>query len=202
MNAEETPSQIFKHDYKLLDLDDRADWKNARASYRRLVHQWHPDKYSHRPREKVHAQQQFIELTKSYNSLRSFHRIHQRLPFEPASKNASFQTETPASGDEKATKSAEQLNTFEKGILGRESEARTKTPVHSITNSKLFWIFTAFSMMIATVAVFLVLDLNANKANIEKGKEVLRQAPASDFMPSAAEIRKSQTRGAFIQPTK
>jgi len=201
MNAEEKPSEIFKRDYEMLDLHDRADWKTARASYRRLVHLWHPDRYTQRPREKAHAQQQFIELTKSYNSLRSFHRTHQRLPFEAVKRQAS--TQTKPANLHKGPQTRTKVDNFEKGLLNGDGKSRTKKRKTKKNNGTKIWMFVALAMMmIATIAVSLVLDLNANKANIEKGKEVLRQAPASEFMPSPAEIRKSQTRGAFVQPTK
>ena len=73
----------FRQDYEALELDDRADWTTARASYRRQVNLWHPDRYAQRPRERVHAQQRFIQLTCAFDSLRNFHRANHRLPFEP-----------------------------------------------------------------------------------------------------------------------
>jgi len=195
MSAEETPSEVFKQDYKMLELHEFDTWKAARASYRRLVHKWHPDKYTHRPRERAHAQQQFIELTKSYNSLRSFYRANQRLPFESANQPTKARNES-----ERKPRINDQY--VEDSILGREGSARSPQYEGAKSYGKVFWFFGIFAMMIATAALSLMLDLNANKANMEIGKETLRQTPQSEFMPSAAEIRKNQARGAFVQPSK
>lgn len=201
MTAEETPSELFKRDYQALELDDSADWETARNKYRHLVHHWHPDRYTQRPREKAHAQQQFILLTKSYNSLRNFYRTNQRLPFEEHKESIRSRSESAFPGEEEIDQAQEPSSGLHKGVLNRDPKSRPKRQLFANLSSK-FWIFAALTMMIATVAASMVLDLNANKANIEKGREVLRHAPASDFMPSPAEIRKSQTRGAFVQPTR
>ncbi|MFK7855173.1 MAG: J domain-containing protein [Granulosicoccus sp.] len=195
MSAEETPSEVFKHDYKMLELHEFDTWKTARANYRRLVHKWHPDKYTHRPREQAHAQQQFIELTKSYNSLRSFYRANQRLPFESANQPAK-------AGNQSEQKPKRNSPHVEDSILGRERSVRSPAHEGAKSHGKIFWFIGIFAMMIGTAALSLMLDLNANKANMEIGKETLRQTPQSEFMPSAAEIRKNQARGAFVQPTK
>lgn len=195
MSAEETPSEVFKHDYAMLELHEFDTWKAARANYRRLVHKWHPDKYTHRPREQAHAQQQFIELTKSYNSLRTFYRTNQRLPFESVNQHSK-------AGDNSARKSRKTDQNVEDSILGRKAGAGKPAQASSKSYGKIFWFIGIFAMMIGTAALSLMLDLNANKATMEIGKETLRQTPQSEFMPSAAEIRKNQARGAFVQPAR
>lgn len=72
----------YQKDYELLELNSFSDWHQARDNYRRLVHVWHPDKYIDRPEESPHAQNQFIELSRAFNNLRSFYRKNHRLPFQ------------------------------------------------------------------------------------------------------------------------
>jgi len=51
----------FQHNYQLLELKSDSDWAMAKKNYRRLVHACHPDRFAQKPRERMHAQQQFIE---------------------------------------------------------------------------------------------------------------------------------------------
>jgi len=57
---EESDNSPFSKHYKNLDLGNRATWDEVRTNYRRLVQQWHPDRFENRPRERANAQQNFI----------------------------------------------------------------------------------------------------------------------------------------------
>ena len=211
----------FRPDYTILELDDRADWKTTRAQYRRLVHLWHPDRYAKRPRELEHAQQQFILLTKSYDNLKNFHRSYGRLPFEPSAavavqteakmanrtrerKSSRYRENIPSSRDTMSNdrRDRSEPNGIEAGILSRDPGT---SPPEITTNphikQRILWAFFAGAMILGTLAVFYVLDKKASREVIERGREVIRQAPPSDFMPTNAEIRRSEAKGAFVQPT-
>ncbi len=208
MNEETSPID-YKQDYKLLELHDREDWQRARANYRRLVHIWHPDKYARRPRERQHAQQQFIALTKSYDNLRTFYRDNGRLPFEPHKQKepeALLQTEAKklrkGADDTNWQKSSAQATGLESGILGRDSSQHVPLTAENRGHTKFLWLAAGCLVLGATVFTFFLLDQRANQRIAETGREVVRQAPRSEFMPSAAEIRRSEARGAFVQPTR
>ena len=211
----------FRPDYTILELDDRADWKTTRAQYRRLVHLWHPDRYAKRPRELEHAQQQFILLTKSYDNLKNFHRSYGRLPFEPSAgvaakteakmanrtrerKSSRYRENRATSRDTVANDRRDRSEPcgIEAGIVSRDPG--TIPPVIAANpqiRQRILWAFFAGAMIFATAAVFYVLDKKASREVIERGREVIRQAPLSDFMPTNAEIRRSEAKGAFVQPT-
>jgi DnaJ-class molecular chaperone len=208
MNGNNATPHNFKRDYEQLELDDRADWNQARAHYRRLVHLWHPDKYTQRPREKNHAQQQFISLTKSYDTLRAFHRQHGRLPFEPMA-TASDNSTSPRSASQKSKQShrynantESDADALAEGILGRANRVTAASNVNEDKGSKAVWVLLGLTLLLGTIVTFAILDKNASERIMEEGREAIREAPPSEFMPSAAEIRKSEARGAFIQPPK
>ncbi len=215
MNEHNSDDRDFRPDYATLELNHRADWKAVRASYRQLVHLWHPDRYATRPRERVHAQQNFTSLTQSYTRLRNFHRRHGRMPFEPTgnrSTNKSMEIHTPAqrrktsrpdsSRDSNRPSPGPYINDAEigAGVLGREKGSRAPA-LDERSRKRMIWALAGVVMIMATVVIFFLLDMKANQAIIERGREVVREAPPSEFMPSAAEIRRSEAKGAFVQPT-
>lgn len=208
MNGNPATPHNFKQDYEQLELDDRADWNQARAHYRRLVHLWHPDKYAQRPREKNHAQQQFISLTKSYDNLRTFQRQHGRLPFEPMAKRPESQNDSRTASQKSKqnhhynANAEADANALATGILGRENKLTTASTTDDDSGSKAIWVLLGLTLLLGTIVTFAILDKNASQRIMEEGREAIRQAPPSEFMPSAAEIRKSEARGAFIQPPK
>lgn len=208
MNGNNATPHNFKRDYEQLELDDRADWNQARAHYRRLVHLWHPDKYAQRPREKNHAQQQFISLTKSYDTLRAFQRQHGRLPFEPMATSSDNPSNSRSASQKSNQNRRYNANTeadtdvLADGILGRANRVTAASTVNEDKGSKAVWVLLGLTLLLGTIVTFAILDKKASERIMEEGREAIRQAPPSEFMPSAAEIRKSEARGAFIQPPK
>jgi hypothetical protein len=89
------------------------------------------------------------------------------------------------------------------GILGREPRQDVPVISNAGPSKRLLWLALGCTMLFATISVFVVLDRKASQKVIEQGREVIRQTPRSDFMPSAAEIRQSESKGAFvIQPAR
>ncbi len=215
MNEQHSESRDFRPDYAILELENRADWQTVRTNYRRLVHLWHPDRYAQRPRERAHAQQNFIVLTKSYTRLRRFYRRYGRLPFEPTgnrSTNKIMDTRTSnktrhTAPERNVGNSATDVNmpdnepAIEQGVLSRDRSGRAPA-VEPRSKSRMIWTLASCAIILATLSIFFLLDRKANQAIIERGRETVREAPASEFMPSTAEIRRSEAKGAFVQPTK
>ena len=204
MELQEPKTIDFAPHYRLLALNDNADWTSVRVNYRRLVHKWHPDKFAQKPRERIHAQQHFIKLTKSYNELRNFYRKHQRLPFQPANTvNAQDRASSCNSAQtDKQVHDDTATMAMDSGLLKREPSKRGRTNSPSGNVKKVVWLMTGACIMVGTIMFFLILDRNANRAVAEKGREIVKEAPQSDFLPSAAEIRRSQSRGAFVDPPR
>ncbi|MFK7862019.1 MAG: J domain-containing protein [Granulosicoccus sp.] len=201
MISEDSQKNQFAKHYELLEIDDRASWDIARSSYRRLVHIWHPDKFTSRPREKVFAQQQFINLTKSYNELRDFHRTNHRLPFQ-SDHVASKLDAPPLIADIPLHSAASDTTVVNANVLSRDPSERNHSQRRLRTMYKTAWLMTGVFTLLTTVMFFIILDRKQNQATAAIGREVVRDAPESEFMPNASEIRRSQTRGAFVKPTK
>lgn len=202
MATDNLQTKHFAQHYKQLELHDRANWELARANYRRLVHLWHPDRFAQRPRERVHAQQQFINLTKSYNVLRNFYRKNKRLPFETAFSSPNRDTDNLMNNafDEQGFDNTPPPP-VDAGILSRDPADRERK-ISKEGMRKLGWLMGGGAIVLGTIMLFLVIDQQANQATAQQGREVIKEAPHSEFLPSAAEIRRSQTRGAFIKPTR
>ncbi|MFK7993646.1 MAG: J domain-containing protein [Granulosicoccus sp.] len=201
MTTHDTQKTQFALHYEQLQLSDRANWDIARSSYRRLVHVWHPDKFASRPREQVHAQQQFINLTKSYNALRDFYRKNQRLPFQSVhAASTPKATRQPDSRPEAPESSNAPMP--DSNVLSRDPAPRNQRRNIPRKARNVAWVLLGVITMLSTIMFFLIVDRNANRATAEIGREVVKEAPQSNFMPTAAEIRKSQTRGVFVKPTQ
>ena len=203
MNSNESRKTEFARHYEHLQLDDKADWNTAREKYRSLVNLWHPDRFSQRPREQIHAQQQFIDVTKSYKALRSFYKTNARMPFQSARVTSQKQTEkTDHIHDARHLGDDVIPSTEGAGILGRDKPKNGLAAVKPHRLRTILLTTAVCAMMLGTILFFLILDRKANQAVVEKGREIVKEAPESEFLPSASEIRKSQTRGAFVKPTQ
>ncbi|MDB3935222.1 J domain-containing protein [Granulosicoccus sp.] len=201
MNSNESRKTEFARHYEHLELDDKADWDTVREKYRSLVNLWHPDRYAQRPGEQIHAQQQFIDVTKSYKALQNFYRTNERMPFQ-SSRVTSQKHSEKHNHDASHTVDDIIPSTEGTGILGRDKQKNGLAAIKPHRLRNILFIAAVCAMMLGTILLFLILDRKAHQAVMEKGREIVKEAPESDFRPSASEIRKSQTRGAFVKPTQ
>jgi len=185
----------FLKDYESLQLAKDANWNEAQTSYRKLVHQWHPDRYAQRPRELAHAQKQFIELTKSFNNLRNFHRTHQRLPFERVGKPK------PDSAVPDKQHRVESTDGLEPDLSILNNSKKTFKSGIASRLKPFIWTGLAAMLIISSLALMYVLDTRAKKRNMEQAREVLKDTKPSEFLPNAEEIRKQGNRGAIMDNT-
>src|SRR3977135_3696889 len=80
--------------YAILGVTSETDWKTLRARYKRLIGQWHPDRFSADPTGREIAEERSKEITIAYQALDRYRRDHGELP--PA-------VPAEAAGDEKAS---------------------------------------------------------------------------------------------------
>lgn len=186
----------FEQEYRLLELDTGANWSIAQANYRRLVHAWHPDRYAHRPREKMHAQSQFIELTKAFNHLRSFYRQNHRLPFEQIKQ---------AIADPPEPETHQQIRP-EDGSINELSILNKRKPSTKLLKPSLLkillWVIPAFATVAAGCAVFFIIDRNTKQNAIEEAKRVLRTVQPSEYMANTEELTKATNRANIVNPVE
>ncbi|MFK8075897.1 MAG: hypothetical protein AB8B84_04885 [Granulosicoccus sp.] len=200
MNEHTDGPNDFNADYANLRLENTADWKTARLHYRKLVHIWHPDKYSDKPRERIHAQKQFIALNKSYNHLKAFYKQYGSLPFQDIVPEVPRpDAELNGSANNAGARGKVDPANLNLDKLSRDDDKIDERIIKPNPARKIIWILTACFVIFSTIVLFFILDRKANLQNLQKGQQVLREAPESEFTPTPAEIRRGQTKGAFIR---
>jgi hypothetical protein len=71
--------------YATLGVTPDTDWKALRSNYRRLIGQWHPDRFSDDPALRGIAEERSKQITIAYQALEKYRRDHGLLPpIEPA----------------------------------------------------------------------------------------------------------------------
>lgn len=186
----------YKLEYELLELDPIDGWDKAKQNYRRLVNSCHPDRFARRPRERIHAQQQFIELTKAFNNLRSFYRENQRMPFERIRQSVA---DNPVPAEHLRITPNDQV-VLESGILNkRKPSPKTSNPSRL---KPLLWAIPALAALVVGFGIFLVIDRNAKLSTIEEAERVLRETTPSEFLTKSDEISQANRRAAVINGGK
>ena len=66
--------------YATLGITPDAGWKALRGRYRRLIGQWHPDRFSSDTTGKTLAEERSKQITLAYQALERYHRDHGVLP--------------------------------------------------------------------------------------------------------------------------
>ena len=93
MDTAETlmPLKNYQQSYEVLGLKEPTDWNTVRSTYQRLALYHHPDRQNNDSKvgPDAGANEQFIEITKAYHSLRDYYRRHNKLPpFKPPAANS------------------------------------------------------------------------------------------------------------------
>lgn len=66
--------------YSVLGITPDTEWKAVRARYRRLIGQWHPDRFSDDTTGRSVAEERSKEITLAYQALERYHRDYGALP--------------------------------------------------------------------------------------------------------------------------
>ena len=75
----------FSQHYAVLGVTRDTDWKALRARYKRLIGQWHPDRFPADASERDVAEERSKQITIAYQALERYYRDHGVLPpTEPA----------------------------------------------------------------------------------------------------------------------
>jgi DnaJ-like protein len=77
------------HHYAILGVSPDTEWKALRARYKRLIGQWHPDRYPTDASAREMAEEHSKQITIAYQALERYYRDHGVLPpTEPATIGA------------------------------------------------------------------------------------------------------------------
>lgn len=75
----------YSRHYAVLGTTHSTDWEALRARYKRLIGQWHPDRFPADTTEKELAEEYSKQITIAYRTIESYYRDHGVLPpLEPA----------------------------------------------------------------------------------------------------------------------
>lgn len=73
------------HDYRdcyaVLGVSPDTEWEMLRAHYRRLISQWHPDRFAADTGQRRLAEERSKQITAAYHALEKYRREHGALPF-------------------------------------------------------------------------------------------------------------------------
>jgi len=173
--------QIDYHScYKTLQLESDANLQAAQMAYRRLVHEWHPDRHNESKLDNKRAQEHFIELTSSYNAIRKYHRKFKRMPLAPIKThaNATRNHYTPSDS-----------------LLKREKKQEANQ--FKARNRVVLWGLGA-GCCIAVLILLFEFDKRVNaKAGAEAHRELETVAP-SRYERTQDEVNRGQKAGTFV----
>jgi len=202
-------SQPFREDYLTLGLDEKADWAAARKQYRRQVHRWHPDRFAQLPRERIHAEQQFIQLTKAFERVRAFYRHNAHLPFENVCNSSSETEQDSFTKGFDSRRSKGDFRDFERpqfteNLFSENRKAHSSRSSNQDENrpdtSKLllYWLLPGL-LVLLTLGLSIAMDQSVRKTHIEEARKHLMQRAPSEYMPSSTEVNNQNRRGTFVE---
>src|SRR5215467_3261617 len=70
----------YARHYAILKVTGEIDWKALRARYKRLIGQWHPDRFQSDAPERELAEEHSKQITHAYQALERYYRSHGVLP--------------------------------------------------------------------------------------------------------------------------
>jgi len=71
----------YRDCFTVLGVSPDTNWDALRAQYRRLISQWHPDRFSADPGQRRLAEEQSKQITVAYQALEQYRREHGTLPY-------------------------------------------------------------------------------------------------------------------------
>jgi len=77
----------YARHYAILKVTGEIDWKALRARYKRLIGQWHPDRFQSDAPERELAEEHSKQITLAYQALERYYRDHGVLPRVGSSRN-------------------------------------------------------------------------------------------------------------------
>src|SRR5690242_18621044 len=114
--------------YAILEVNPDTDWETLRKHYKRLIGQWHPDRFSEDIAARSVAEERSKRITIAYQALWNYRRAHGVLP--PRPPPAEMAMEMQGSGrDAKAV--PDDIHTYShatRGPISDSSKERSRRP--------------------------------------------------------------------------
>jgi len=163
--------------YAALGVDPDTDWKTLRGHYKRLIGQWHPDRFSGDTTSREIAEERSKQITIAYQTLGNYRRAHGVLPPGVRAKESSG-----AQGPRRQADPAPDL-------VHSDNHAETGTVGASVgepsTSSPGLWRHAALVLFIVVAALYLanryagpMAPDESQPADNPKRPDVAKEAPA------------------------
>ena len=118
--------------YKLLGLSPDAGPQELREAHRRLVKEWHPDRFAHDPQKQKEAEKKFKEINKAYHHARNFAGIrHATRKASSGGQGSQYRNKSGASSSRSNTGYTSQTN-----YQRRQKSQSRKQTTNSAPNPK------------------------------------------------------------------
>ena len=170
----------YARHYAILKVTGEIDWKALRARYKRLIGQWHPDRFQADAPERALAEEHSKQITLAYQSLERYYRSHgvlprlepERSPEPPPAVRASAAPESAVRAERPAADAPRDGTTKPAPRRGR------------------FVFLLISSVLMAVFAAYRYSDLEerssaANETDNPRGEEATDAAPSGDVAPTA-----------------
>lgn len=157
--------------YATLGVNPDTDWETLRGHYKRLIGQWHPDRFSGDTTSREIAEERSKQITIAYQALGNYRRAHGVLPPRTPVKDASAQ------GPEPHDPASSRVNTrvhAETGAMGAAiSERANSRPGRGI----------ALVLLAVAGALYLVVDRYGGKLEHQDpaATEAAAESPRPDL---------------------
>ncbi len=176
----------YRQCYDMLELPYSADWDTTKRKYRKLVHDWHPDRHRNSESARERAQERFIELTNSYDRLRKYQRQHQRMPLVHALHEASPNDEQILPANESL------LNQARKRQRHERKQKRSAVWRHS-------GLLLGLGFALVVLWFLFSLDKRLSNLAVDEARRELANTEPSPYQRSVDEINRGEARGAFLE---
>jgi len=111
----------YSNCYAVLGVTPDTDWNTLRARYKRLIGQWHPDRFATDATSKAVAEERSKEITLSYKALEKYRQVHGVLPRIPGAPRTPEPVAEPSSA---AGKRAEAPSTTQESVFREPAERK------------------------------------------------------------------------------
>jgi outer membrane protein assembly factor BamE (lipoprotein component of BamABCDE complex) len=166
----------YSNCYAVLGVTPDTEWEALRGRYKRLMGQWHPDRFSGDTADKAVAEERSKEITLSYKALEKYRRAHGVLPpLELKTVPASLR-QPDASPNSARPSPYDQADG-----AARESSAKRADPK---TGNRAHTVATLVALVAALAVAYFAFDDSVPEETSRGPQDAAAQAPFSAGAPT------------------
>ena len=166
----------YQQCYEILGLQNHADLAEAESSYRKLVHQWHPDRYQ--GEDPSEATRRYVEITKAFKKLRDFHKDNKTLPFSSVDDVATNETSSAAEEQKQESKKQQNSNQAKSNVDAIDPAAKRRITNAKWNNKEQFrpsrFVLTIGTVFVVGVSLILLFMTKLDRINSDRFRDEAR----------------------------